>query len=101
MANGDDVSEIDEERNALGEMIAWVNERSSDPDIALVLQALGKRGLTLEKLADENRREAWELCDAIFNMVEEGEAFDERLHGYLKKNQPPRRVDQTIMLGDL
>jgi hypothetical protein len=95
------VSEIDEERNALGEMIAWVNERASDPEIALVLQALGERGLSLEQLAEQNREEAWQLCDAIFNMVEEDEAFDERLHGYLKRNQPPRRLDPRMRLDGL
>ncbi|MCD6056483.1 MAG: hypothetical protein K0Q89_13 [Thermomicrobiales bacterium] len=95
------MSEIDEERNALGEMIAWVNERASDPEIALVLQALGERGLSLEQLAEQNREEAWQLCDAIFNMVEEDEAFDERLHGYLKRNQPPRRLDPRMRLDGL
>lgn len=94
------MSDIDEEGNALGEMIAWVNERADDPEIALVLQALGRRGLTLEKLADENRQEARELCDALFNMVEDT-FTDEQLHAYLKKNQPARRVDPSIVLGDL
>jgi hypothetical protein len=94
------MSEIDEGRNALGEMIAWVNERASDPEIALILQALGRRGLTLEKLADENQQEAWELCDAIFNMVEDT-FTDEQLHSYLKKNQPARRADTDIILPGL
>lgn len=94
------MSEIEEERIALNEMIAWVNGHASDPEIALVLGALGDRGVTLEQLADENREEAWQICDALFNMVEDT-FTDEQLHSYLRKNQPQRRYDENLKLGGL
>jgi hypothetical protein len=91
------VSEADD---ALRDMVTWVNDHASDPEIGLVLRRLGERGLTMDQLAEQDPDEAFELCDALFSMVEDTYS-DEMLHSYLKRNQPTRRYDPELVIRDV
>ena len=84
----------------LAALVGWVNERGADPEVGLVIQRLGERGLTLEQLAESEPDEAAELCIALMDMVDDTYT-DDMLHAYFKKNQPPRRYDPSFVLPDV
>lgn len=87
-----------DDADPLRDMLTWVNEHSTVPEIGAFLVALGaNHGKTLEQLAEEDPAQALELCEALFWMVED-EYTAEQLHAYFKKNQPPRRYDPDFKL---